>query len=109
MCRRGFTLIELLVVIAIIGVLIGLLLPAAQKIREAANRGSCSNDLKQRSLAAHNYHGSFSRFPVGINNKGDVSNPPPGDPGPRFNWVMALLPFVGKSRLASGARHAGPR
>jgi prepilin-type N-terminal cleavage/methylation domain-containing protein/prepilin-type processing-associated H-X9-DG protein len=96
-CRRAFTLIELLVVIAIIAVLIGLLLPAVQKVREAANRAQCQNNLKQWALAMHNYIDVNHQLPAGATD-GDGSN---AKHTVRQTWVRALWPYVEESNLTS--------
>jgi prepilin-type N-terminal cleavage/methylation domain-containing protein/prepilin-type processing-associated H-X9-DG protein len=93
--RHGFTLVELLVVIAIIAVLIGLLLPAVQKVREAANRMSCANNLKQIALAAHNHHGDHERFPVGARLPVYVGDRPTGG----TNLWVELLPYFEQDNL----------
>ncbi|MDA8563917.1 DUF1559 domain-containing protein [Mariniblastus sp.] len=88
--RLAFTLVELLVVIAIIGILIGMLLPAVQQVREAARRISCANNIKQLALGAHNYESAFQKFPPGMQTQ---------DNRVEYSWGTFLLPYLEQDNL----------
>src|SRR5260370_5245320 len=112
-CRRAFTLIELLVVIAIIAVLIALLLPAVQKVREAAARSHCQNTLHQIGVALHNYHGEQGSFPPGFVSTlstmgwslpaGNCNAFPP-EQGPGWSFFAFILPYLEQENFYQSIR-----
>jgi len=91
--RRGFTLVELLVVIAIIGILIGMLLPAVQQVREAARRIQCGNNIRQVALGVMNYESAYRRFPAGWTSESQFVSTP------GWAWSTEILPFIEQGNL----------
>src|SRR5262245_2950894 len=98
--RAGFTLIELLVVIAIIAILIALLVPAVQKVRDSANRTDCVNKLKQLGLALHNYTTQYGSLPPGLITTTTSYNAPlKPDNKQWFSWMVRILPYIEQSDI----------
>ncbi len=104
--KRGFTLVELLVVIAIIGILLGMLLPAVQAVREAARRTTCSNNLHQMGVAVHNYDSSLGHFPSGgyhwnttLFPRSKQANKPKLAPDQDWSWLYQILPYMEQGNL----------
>src|SRR5438128_8237330 len=97
--RTAFTLIELLVVIAIIAILIALLVPAVQKVREAAARTQCLNNLKQIGLALHSYHDVRRRLPPGGVSQITTPAPPSSEAG--LSWQVLILPYIEQGNLSA--------
>lgn len=95
--RNAFTLVELLVVIAIIGILIGMLLPAVQQVRAAARRAACQNNLKQLTLAMHNYESARQKLPPGLRN--DFDTVPSGFKEGTFSWGTYILPHLEQGNI----------
>jgi prepilin-type N-terminal cleavage/methylation domain-containing protein/prepilin-type processing-associated H-X9-DG protein len=111
--RSAFTLIELLVVIAVISILIGLLMPAVQKVREAANRISCFNNLKQMGLALHMYHDTNLFFPTGYLYQPLPTDPPPpltftSPNAPGWGWATFILPYIEQDNLYKSINQTVP-
>src|SRR5262245_37703820 len=100
--RTAFTLIELLVVIAIIAILIGLLLPAVQKVREAAARSSCQNNLKQLALAVHSHHDARKFLPRSALGWPTGGPPYNGTSAGQWSWIAHTLPYIEQSAIYAG-------
>src|SRR5204862_771397 len=96
---KGFTLIELLVVIAIIAILIALLVPAVQKVRSAAARTQCQNNMKQLALGCHSYHDAYKKLPVGVMMNSSVTDSASQSQNFGPNWVVLILPYIEQTPL----------